>query len=161
MNIHFAAAWMRAFCSSPDDALAFYADDFEFSDPPQERFICQDKSALARAVRPLSNKDPGNGLGIHQLEVIEYIGDQHSGLVLWRWSATHVSFFFGLATHGSPVQTTGMSFHVYRNGKIRREIVYSDQIHVAQQLGVPVEMRRNPHKRFTPPEDPSKGGVRH
>lgn len=161
MNIHFAAAWMRAFSSGPDDVLTFYADDFEFSDPPQEYFIRQDKLALARAVRPLSNKDPDNGLGIHRLEVVEYIGDQHSGLVLWRWSATHTSFFFGLATHGNPVQTTGMSFHIYRNGKIRREIVYSDQIHVAQQLGMPVRSHRGPLQRFTPPGDPSKGGVRH
>lgn len=161
MNIHFAAAWLRSISTSAEDALAFYADDFEFSDAPQERFIRTDRAALARALRPLSNKDPANGKGIHQFEATEYIGDQHSGLVRWRWSATHAATIFGLQTHGAAIQTTGMSFHVYQNGKIAREIVYSDQIHVAQQLGYPVNFsnRRTPGPK--PPSDPAKRSLRH
>lgn len=161
MNIHFAAAWMRSFSSSPEDALTFYADDFDFADPPLERFIRQDKAALARVFRPLANSDPDNGLGIHQLEVLEYIGDQNSGLILWRWSATHIATFFGIATRGAPVQTTGMSFHVYRDGKITREIVYSDQIHVAQQLGLPIRITRDPLLRLGGPSGNNKGDIRH
>lgn len=144
MNIHFAAAWLCALTTGVEDALSFYADEFELSDPPQERHIRCDKAALARALGPLSNHDPLNGLGIHRLDAVEYVGDQNSGLVLWRWSARHTRFFFGLPTHGVPVETTGMSFHVYQNGKIVREIVYSDQIHVAQQLGLPVQLRPLP-----------------
>lgn len=149
MNIHFAAAWLRAFASSTEDALTFYADEFDFADPPQDRFIRNDRLALARAFRPLSNKDSGNGLGIHRLEAHEYIGDQHSGLVLWKWTATHASTIFGLSAGGRAVHTTGMSFHIYRNGKIVREIVYSDQIHVMQQLGyrpaqLPLKHRQRP-----------------
>lgn len=157
MNIHFAAAWLRSLSTSVDDALSFYADEFELSDAPQERFICRDKLALARAFRHLSNKDEANGAGIHRLEAVEYIGDQNSGLVRWKWNARHAALFFGLAAHGSPVETTGMSFHVYQNGKILREIVYSDQIHVAQQLGIPVHFGLDP--TFPPP--PSPRSLRH
>jgi steroid delta-isomerase-like uncharacterized protein len=139
LNIHFAAAWLRALTTSVDDALSFYAEDIEFTDAPQEIVIRRDKEALARNLRRLCNQDPANGVGIHKLEPLEYIGDQNSGLVLWRWSARHARVFFGLLTNGSAVETTGMSFHVYQNGKIRREIVYSDQIHVAQRLGWPIQ----------------------
>lgn len=161
MNIHFAAAWLRSFLSSPEDALTFYSEEFEYSDPPQERFIRKDKAALARAFRALSNKDPSNGLGIHSLEAVEYLGDQNSGLVLWKWSAKHADAFFGLPANGTPVQATGMSFHIYRNGKITREIVYSDQIHVAQQLGYPVQILHEASPSLPQPVDPYKRGVRH
>jgi hypothetical protein len=73
LNIHFAAAWLRAFSSGPEDVLTFYADDFEFCDPPQEILIRHDKSALGRTFRPLANRDPENGLGIHRLDAVEYI----------------------------------------------------------------------------------------
>lgn len=161
MNIHFAAAWLRSLSTSADDALTFYADEFLFEDAPRERFIHTDRAALARALRALSNKDPGNGRGIHLLEAVEYIGDQNSGLVLWKWSATNTTTFFGLPTHGIPIHATGMSFHVYQNGKIAREIVYSDQIHVVQQLGYPVHLSPDQPRALTQPTDPSKRGVRH
>lgn len=159
LNIHFAAAWLRSLSTSVEDALSFYADEFDFSDAPQERFIRRDKAALARVLGPLSNKDPANGAGIHRLDAVEYLGDQNSGLVLWRWNARHASVFFGLQTHGAPVETTGMSFHVYQNGKILREIVYSDQIHVAQQLGIPVQFGLDPLSG--PPTPTSRRNLRH
>ncbi|MGQ0697252.1 MAG: ester cyclase [Panacagrimonas sp.] len=140
MNIHFAAAWLRSFSTGPEAALTFYADEFDFADVPLERFIRKDKAALGRAFAPLANKDPSNGVGIHRFEAVEYIGDQNSGLVLWKWKVEHASTVFGLPTRGSAIQTTGMSFHIYENGKIVREIVHSDQIHVAQQLGYSVEI---------------------
>lgn len=161
MNIHFAAAWLRSLLTSADDALTFYADDFSYEDAPRERFIRTDRAALARAFRALSNKDPGNGRGIHQLEAVDYIGDQNSGLVLWKWSATHTTSFFGLPTQGVPMQATGMSFHLYQHGKIAREIVHSDQIHVVQQLGYPVQISPQTLRILTQPTDPSKRGVRH
>lgn len=161
MNIHFAAAWLRSISTSAEDALSFYADEFEFTDAPQERLIRKDKAALARAFRPLANKDPANGKGIHLFEAVEYIGDQNSGLVLWKWSATHAAQFFGLETNGTPVHTTGMSFHVYQNGKIAREIVYSDQIHVAQQLGYPVHFSSPRGRGAITPPTPSKRSLHH
>lgn len=161
MNIHFAAAWLRSLSTSPEDALSFYAEEFEFADPPQERLIRRDKAALGRAFQALSNKDPSNGKGIHRLEAMEYIGDQNSGLVLWKWSANHAAVFFGLVTDGHAVQTTGMSFHVYQNGKIAREIVYSDQIHVAQQLGYPVNFPQTLTTRSRRSPNPPRRGIRH
>lgn len=161
MNIHFAAAWLRAFSSAPEDVLSFYADEFDFADPPQERFIRNDKQALARAIRALSNKDPRNGLGIHRFEAVEYIGDQNSGLVLWKWFVKHANNVFGMPAKGVEVQASGMSFHVYQDGKIQREIVYSDQIHVAQTLGLWPRTSTGPAGRILAPEDPSKRSVRH
>jgi steroid delta-isomerase-like uncharacterized protein len=158
LNIHFAAAWLRSICTSPTAALPFYADEFQFEDPPQETLIRNDKAALADCFRPLSNKDAANGLGLHKLEVTDFIGDQNSGLVMWKWSATHATYFFGLRTHGVAIQTTGVSFHVYRDGKIAREIVYSDQIHVAQQLGLPVRLCAGPQAS---PQHPSAKPFRH
>lgn len=140
MNIQFAAAWLRALSSSADDVLTFYADDFDFSDPPQDRFIRHDKLALRRAIRPLSNKDPSNGLGVHRLEALEYLGDQNAGLVVWRWQVQHADTVYGLHAAGKALETTGMSYHVYHYGKILREIVYSDQIHIAKALGFPVRL---------------------
>ena len=161
MNIHFAAAWLRAFSSAPEDVLTFYADEFDFADPPQERFIRSDKPALARAIRALSNKDPRNGLGIHRFEAVEYIGDQNSGLVLWKWMVKHANTVFGMPAKGNEVQATGMSFHVYQDGKILREIVYSDQIHVAQTLGLWLHTRLDPESQAATPDDPTKRSVRH
>ena len=135
MNIQFVSAWIRSMLTSPEAALTFYADQFDFSDPPRERFIRNDRVALAAAIRAFSNRDPNNGLGIHKLEAMEYIGDQHAGLVIWKWSARKAQKIFGMETEGQAVETTGTSFHVYSSGKITREVVYSDQIHVARQLG--------------------------
>ena len=161
MNIHFAAAWLRAFSSAPEDVLTFYADEFDFADPPQERFIRNDKPALARAIRALSNKDPRNGLGIHRFEAVEYIGDQNSGLVLWKWMVKHANTVFGMPARGSEVQATGMSFHIYQDGKIQREIVYSDQVHVAQTLGLWPLTKRDLGQPIATPQDPAKRSFRH
>lgn len=161
MNIHFAAAWLRAFSSRPEDVLTFYADDFDFADPPQERFIRSDKQALARAIRALSNKDPRNGLGIHRFEAVEYIGDQNSGLVLWKWVVKHAATVFGMPAKGMEVHATGMSFHVYQDGKILREIVYSDQVHVAQTLGLWPRITVDPDSLVATPDDPTKRSIRH
>lgn len=155
MNIQFVSAWLRSMLTSPEAALTFYADEFDFSDTPRERFVRNDRVALAAAIRAFSNRDPDNGLGIHRLKAIEYIGDHHTGLVIWKWSARRAHRIFGMETGDQPVQTTGVSFHVYASGKICREIIYSDQIHVARQLGYvpgPVASRKaRPAPRKTRP----------
>jgi steroid delta-isomerase-like uncharacterized protein len=148
VNIQFAAAWLRAFTSSPNDVVTFYDDEFDFADPPQNRFIRNDLKQLKRVIRPLSNKNPDNGLGVHRLEAIEYLGDQNAGLVHWRWSIEHADRVYGIDAGRRPVQTTGMSYHIYRHGKILREIVYSDQIRVACSLGLPVHRGRDAREPF-------------
>lgn len=141
----------------------FYADAFDFADPPQERFIHRDKVALGRIFRPFANKDPNNGQGIHTLEVTEYLGDQNAGLILWRWRVRGAKSIFGLPVGGRDIQTTGMSYHVYEHGKIVREITYSDQIHVALQLGsFPVGATNSKKTRIDKSLDtPPNSDVRH
>src|SRR3546814_2963357 len=108
-----------------------------------------DKPGLARAFIPFANADPANGRGIHHFEATEYHGDEKSGVVLWRWTARHCPAFFGLPNPDLPeISAIGMSYHQYRDGKIVREFVHSDQIHVVQALGYPVDI---PHYW----EDPS------
>lgn len=157
MNFYFVSAWMKAFLSSPEAALTFYADSFDFSDPPRERFIRDDRAALAAAIRAFSNRDPDNGLGLHHLEVVEYVGDQNSGLVVWKWSARHADVIFGMPAGGRFVETTGASFHVYNSGKIVREIIYSDQIHVARQLGYLAARKKPLTRRFPRSPKPPEG----
>jgi len=138
VNIHFAAAWLRSLQTSPEDSLTFYAERFEIMNPPLGIYIRDDRAALARVLAPLSNLDPDNGAGIHQLAAEEYIGDQNSGLVLWQWGVVGARRFLGLPTNGAPAFTAGMSFLIYENGKIAREIVHCDQRHPALRLGLPL-----------------------
>ena len=140
MNLDFARAWLRALSESAEAAAAFYLDEFDFADVPLEQFIRNDKAMLKRAFAPFANKDRSNGVGIHTFEAVEYIGDDRMGLVVWKWQVTHAGSFFGLPTGGKPVSTTGTSFHVYREGRIAREIIQSDQIHPMQTLGYPVQV---------------------
>lgn len=161
LNIQFASAWLKAFTAAPDSVLSFYADDFEFSNPPQELYFRADPKGFQDAMRPLANRDPANGLGVHRLEALEYLGDYRSGLVIWRWTIRHADRVFGIDTHRRLVRTTGASFHVYMDGKIAREIVYSDQIHVAQELGLPVHLRGLRIDPFAPPGMPRPQGLRH
>ena len=141
MNAVHAQRWLDAFAAGPEAAVAFYADDFVFDDVPLEQAIRGDKAALGRAFAPFANRDPGNGVGLHRFTVLEYIGDARSGVVHWQWIATDAAAFFGLPTgERTTIETTGMSFHQYRDGLISRELVYWDQIHPIQRLGYPVQV---------------------
>lgn len=155
MNKEFATRWIQSFSKSPEEGVSFYADEFDFADAPLEQRIVDDKAALSRVFAPYANSDPANGVGIHRFEVLEYIGDEHSGLIQWRWRATHAASLFGLPTGGKPVETTGMTFHVYRGGKIVREVTHSDQIHPVQQIGYPVEILHYWEEGFQPFQPPT------
>lgn len=141
MNLEHATRWITSFGRSADEAISFYADEFDFADYPLEQFIKNDKKRLRRAFLPFANKDPLNGMGIHTFSVDEYIGDENAALIRFSWKASHCSAFFGLPVEGDrEIVTNGMTYHIYRDGKIAREIVHSDQIHVVQQLGYPVNI---------------------
>ncbi|MGX7927881.1 ester cyclase [Tsuneonella sp. HG094] len=141
MNLKHVTRWINSFSRSADEAVDYYADEFEFADYPLEQFIRNDKAALRRAFLPFANRDPSSGFGIHQFSVDEYIGNENAGLVLFSWKATHCGAFFGLPVKDErEIATNGMTYHIYRDGKIAREIVHSDQIHVVQQLGYPVDI---------------------
>jgi steroid delta-isomerase-like uncharacterized protein len=141
MNFEHATRWIKSFSRSADEAVSYYADEFDFADYPLEQFIKNDKARLRRAFLPFANTDPTNGMGLHEFDVDEYIGDANAGLIRFSWKARHCSAFFGLPVEGErEIVTNGMTYHIYRDGKIAREIVHSDQIHVVQQLGYPVDI---------------------
>ena len=151
MNLEHVTNWIKSFGCSAEEAVSYYADEFDFADYPLEQFIKNDKAALRRAFLPFANKDPATGFGFHEFDVEEYIGDENAGLIRFSWRARECQSFFGLPVpEGQELITNGMTYHIYRAGKIAREIVHSDQIHVVQQLGYPVDV---PH--FW--EDPSFG----
>lgn len=141
MNLEHVTKWIKSFSRSADEAISFYADEFDFADYPLEQFIKNDKERLRRAFIPFANQDPATGFGIHEFDVDEYIGDENAGLVRFSWKARECASFFGLPVPaGKELITNGTTYHIYRDGKIAREIVHSDQIHVLQQLGYPVDI---------------------
>lgn len=141
MNLEHVTNWIKSFSRSPDEAVSFYADEFDFADYPLEQFIKNDKEQLRRAFIPFANRDPATGFGIHEFDVDEYVGDENAGLIRFSWKARDCSSFFGLPVPaGKQLVTNGMTYHIYKGGKIAREIIHSDQIHVLQQLGHPVDM---------------------
>ena len=141
MNLQHVTNWIKSFSRSPDEAVSFYADEFDFADYPLEQFIKNDKIRLKRAFIPFANKDPDNGFGIHEFDVDEYIGNEHAGLIRFSWKARNCSSFFGLPVPaGTELTTNGMTYHIYRDGKIAREIIHSDQIHIVKQLGYSVDI---------------------
>ena len=64
MNYAFAIKWLKAFRTSPEEVCALYADDFLFEDLMLDQSIT-DKDDLHRVFAPYANKDPDNGIGIH------------------------------------------------------------------------------------------------
>lgn len=141
MNLEWAKRWINSF-KKVDAAMEFYADDCDFRDFPLEHFFLNDKPGLARAFIPFANSDPNNGRGIHSFEVTEFRGDEKSAIVRFSWTARDCDNFFGLPNPDRrELRTVGMSYHEYRDGKIIREYVHSDQIHVVQALGYPVNIQ--------------------
>jgi steroid delta-isomerase-like uncharacterized protein len=91
-----------------------------------------------------ANTDPGNGLGLHNFEVLEAIGSTgHHGTstvtILWRWAGSHLANFRGLPTNGEPLSARGQTWHeLDADGKIVRESTYWNDVPVLQALGLPV-----------------------
>lgn len=137
MNYRFALNWLRAFRVGPEAVGALYTEDFLFEDEILDaRF--RDKAAFGRMHAPYANTDPTNGIGIHNFQIKDYLGDETCGLILWTWTATHCSSFLGIPTDGRTIHTDGHSWHIYENGLIKRESAYWDPLPVLAQLGVPV-----------------------
>ncbi|MGH2370987.1 MAG: ester cyclase [Chloroflexota bacterium] len=150
MNKEWATSWIKSFGSSPEEGVSFYADEFIFEDVPLDQDIRNDKAALFRCFGPYSNKDPNNGIGIHNFEVEDYIGDENSGFIVWRWEATDCASFIGLPTNGKTIHTRGITGHIYKNGKVVREWTHSDQATILAQLGYPVQLPHYWEEGWTP-----------
>jgi steroid delta-isomerase-like uncharacterized protein len=142
VNREWAQRWITSFGRDPEEGASYYADDFIFEDAPLEQFIQNDKAELLRCFGPYANQDPDNGVGIHSFNVTDYRGDENSGFITWEWDAKHCAVFLGLPTNGKDLHTTGITGHVYADGKVTREWTHSDQVTIFKQLGVPA---KTPH----------------
>ena len=137
MNQRFAVEWLKAFRESPEKVCKLYADDFLFEDLMLGQSIT-DKGELARAFAPYANDDLTNGVGVHHFRIDEVVGDENSALIRWSWIAHGAAAFYGIPTDGKAVGTTGHTFHIYENGRIKRESTYWDAASIIQDLGQPV-----------------------
>ena len=153
MNKEWAQSWIKSFGSSPEEGVSFYADEFVFEDVPLDQYIENDLDELYRCFVPYANKDASNGIGIHQFDVVDYVGDENSGFILWEWSATDCAAFIGLPTGGKPLHTRGITGHIYKNGKVVREWTHSDQTAILRQLGYPVSTPHYYKAGWTPGDD--------
>ena len=150
MNKEWATSWIKSFGSSPEEGGSFYAEDCHFEDVPLDQDVKNDHAAIVRIFWPYANKDTENGIGIHHFEVDEYVGDESSGFIVWRWEAEHCATFLGLPTEGKKISTRGITGHIYRDGKVIREWTHSDQATIFKQLGYPVQTPHYWEEGWTP-----------
>jgi len=157
MNYNFAVRWLKAFRTSSEEVCALYADDFLFEDPMLDQHGITSKPDLYRLFAPYANKDPENGIGIHNFRIRGYIGDENSGLIMWEWGPDHAAVFMGLDVAGKPFWTQGHTFHVYENGKIVKESSWWDSSAVLRGIGMTGDKSVTPQ---TAGVGASAGGVR-
>ena len=137
MNQRFAVLWLKAFRESPEKVCRMYADDFLFEDLMLGQSIT-DKGELAAAFAPYANTDPHNGVGIHHFRIDEVVGNSESAIIRWTWEAHGAAQFLGVPTNGKVVGTSGLTQHVYEDGRIKRESTYWDATAALVSLGQPV-----------------------
>ncbi len=135
MHIAYYVTWLKAFRESADVICALYNDeDFILEDPMLDQHNVNTQADLHRTFVPYANKDPHNGIGIHNFRVRSYIGDANSGLLRWEWTPEHAGSFLGLDVVGKPFTTHGHTFHMFTpEGRIRRESSWWDASEVLRQ----------------------------
>ncbi len=128
MHSTFYVRWLKAFRESPEAICKMYnGEDFVFEDPMFDQHNVNTQADLHRTFGPYGNKDPENGIGIHNFKVRSYIGDKSSGLLRWEWSPEHAGSFLGLDVAGKDFLTHGHTFHTFTpEGKISRESSWWD-----------------------------------
>jgi steroid delta-isomerase-like uncharacterized protein len=137
MNHRFAVEWLKAFRESPEKVCKMYADDFLFEDLMLGQSIT-DMGELERTFAPYANDDLTNGVGVHYFRIDSVVGDENSALIHWTWNAHGCAAFLGVPTEGKVVGTTGHTFHVYENGRIKRESTYWDAASILADMGQPI-----------------------
>jgi len=138
MNYNHAVKWLKAFRTSSETVCAMYEDDgFSFSDPMLEQYDVNTKPDLLRLFEPYANKDPENGVGIHNFRIRGYIGDERSGLIRWEWSPESAAVFLGLDVKDKPFMIQGHTYHEYNDaGKITFESSWWDASACLRQIGM-------------------------
>jgi steroid delta-isomerase-like uncharacterized protein len=141
MNKAWAEAWIKGFETGGEAICEFYADDAHFEEITLKMSIEGNKEELFRCLDPFSNKDPSTGFGVHTFTVLEYVGDERSGFVVWQWDAADCAEFIGVPVpKGMALQTRGITgIRFNEDGKIIRDWNFFDAIHVLQELGYPLK----------------------
>ena len=136
MHYNFGIKWLKAFRSSAEEVCALYEDDgFVFEDVMLDQHNINTKADLNRNFAPYANKDPENGIGIHNFKIRSYVGDEKSGLLRWEWAPEHAGSFLGFDVVGKPFQTQGHTFHMYNEkGHITRESSWWDAAQVVRSV---------------------------
>ncbi|KLL09929.1 hypothetical protein [Protofrankia coriariae] len=136
-HYNFGIKWLKAFRESAEAVSKLYADDgFIFEDVMLDQYNINNKPDLHRVFGPYANKDPENGIGIHNFRIRSYIGDERVGLLRWEWSPEHAAVFLGLDVAGKPFGTQGHTFHIYNEqGLITRESSWWDASAVLRAVG--------------------------
>ncbi|WP_131786402.1 hypothetical protein [Protofrankia symbiont of Coriaria ruscifolia] len=136
MHYNFAVKWLKAFRESSESICKLYDDSFIFEDVMLDQHNINSKPDLHRLFAPYANKDPDNGIGIHNFRIRSYIGDERSGLIRWEWSPEHAAVFLGLDVANKPFGTQGHTFHQYNEkGLITRESSWWDASAVLRTVG--------------------------
>lgn len=140
MNKEWAHRWVKGFQTSAEEQVEFYADEFHFEEIPLGISIRNDKEELLRCFAPFANKDPNNGLGMHNFTALDYIGNEHSGFTLWLWEATDCTEFLGVPTKGRCLKTRGITGHVFnKDGKLVRDMSWWDAPSILMDLDYPLK----------------------
>jgi len=144
MNTDHARRWAAALGSDTDALAEFYADDGEFTlehtmvDDHMDDTITT-RAMLRSALGGLANSDPDNGIGIHEFEVTEYVGNGRYGLIHWNYSVDHADTFRGIPTEGKRLTTKGSTFQQFdADGKIVLESTFWNDNPIFAELGIPV-----------------------
>jgi steroid delta-isomerase-like uncharacterized protein len=137
VNYNFSVKWLKAFRTSSEEVCALYEDEgFSFSDPMLDQYDVNTKPDLLRLFEPYANKDPDNGIGIHNFRIRGYVGDERSGLIRWEWGPEHAGAFLGIPCEGKPFQIKGHTYHEYNEaGKITFESSWWDASSFFRQIG--------------------------
>ena len=153
MHYNFGIKWLKAFRESSEAVCELYGPDdgFIFEDVMLDQHNIDNKADLLRLFAPYANKDPDNGIGVHNFKIRSYVGDNRCGLLRWEWTPEHCAFFLGLDVAGKPFGTQGHTFHLYtEDGLIQRESSWWDASAVLRAAG-PV----SPDKIPTGPKGPN------
>jgi steroid delta-isomerase-like uncharacterized protein len=144
MNLDYAKQWAHALGNDTDKFAGLYAGDGDFTldfhmmdDHMQDTLTSREQ--IKQALGGLANSDADNGVGIHDFQVSEYLGDERFGLIHWDYSVEHAERFRGIPTQGKRLATKGSTFLQFdADGKIVLESTCWNDNPIFQELGIPV-----------------------
>jgi steroid delta-isomerase-like uncharacterized protein len=147
LAVEHAQAWATTLTSDTAAAVDLYADDLVYDDHGDSDHVLDTaitKAELAPRLTPYSNKDVGNGVGVHTFvatEAFQLAGDggDPAVVILWDWAGEHLSTYRGVPVGGKSLATRGITWHqLNADGKITRETTYWNDTPVLQELGIPI-----------------------